>query len=159
MPSSPSISSALSSLASTPAGATASGTTDRFSQLQTSDFVKIMMSELTNQDPLKPNDSNTLMQQFASLQNIEANLTLQQKLGDVLSQGQLSTAGALLGKYITGYTENFDPVEGIVRSVSNTADGPVLKLDNGASVPFKNINEILDTTGSPPTPDPTPTPN
>ncbi len=123
---------------------TASGVPSRFSELNSEDFVKIMMTELTNQDPLKPNDSNTLLQQFSSLRNIEADISLQSKLTDVVSQGQLSTAGALLGKYVQGYTENFDPAEGVVRSISQTADGPVLNLVNGASVPFKNVKSILD---------------
>jgi hypothetical protein len=92
-----------------------------------------MFTELSNQDPLKPNDSNTLLQQFSSLRNIEANLSLQDKLGAVVSQGQLSTAGSLLGKYISGYTDNFVPAEGIVKSVSQSSDGPVLNLANGSS--------------------------
>ena len=123
---------------------TAGGVPSRFSELRSEDFVKIMMTELTNQDPLKPNDSNTLLQQFSSLRNIEADLALQTKLTDVVSQGQLSTAGGLLGKYVSGYTDNFDPAEGVVRSITQTSDGPILNLVNGSHIPFKNVHSILD---------------
>jgi flagellar basal-body rod modification protein FlgD len=145
--------SALSSTLGGPSSSvTSSGIASQFSQLTSEDFVKIMMTELTSQDPLKPNDSNSLLQQFSSLRNIESSLSLQNKLTDVVSQNQLSTAGSLLGKYVTGYTENFDAAEGIVGSVSQTADGPVLNLKTGARIPFKNVQEILepptDTTGT-----------
>jgi flagellar basal-body rod modification protein FlgD len=109
-----------------------------------------MMTELTSQDPLKPNDSNALLQQFSSLRNIESSISLQNKLTDVVSQNQLSTAGSLLGKYVQGYTENFDAVEGVVKSISQTSDGPVLNLASGARVPFKNVANIFEpqTTGT-----------
>ncbi|HVU64285.1 MAG TPA: flagellar hook capping FlgD N-terminal domain-containing protein [Phycisphaerales bacterium] len=146
--------SAIDSLTSSSPTSTSSTTTDRFGELTSEDFVKIMFTELQNQDPLKPNDSNTLLQQFSSLRSIEADLSLQQNLQDVVKQGQLSTAGGLIGKTIQGYTANFDPVEGVVKSVSQSDSGPVLNLQSGWSVPFKNIASILDgsstttTTGS-----------
>ena len=134
-----------SSLSGTSALSTGnSGIASQFSQLTSEDFVKIMMTELTSQDPLKPNDSNALLQQFSSLRNIESSLALQNKLTDVVSQNQLSTAGSLLGKYVQGYTDNFDAVEGTVKSISQTASGPVLNLASGARIPFKNIANILD---------------
>jgi flagellar basal-body rod modification protein FlgD len=124
---------------------TDAGLPSRFNELTSEDFVKIMFTELSNQDPLKPNDSNTLLQQFSSLRSIESNLTLEQKLGDVVTQNQLSTAGALLGKYVAGYTANFDPTQGTVTSISQTASGPLLNLSNGAQVPFTNIQQIDET--------------
>jgi flagellar basal-body rod modification protein FlgD len=127
-------------------GTTAAGLPSRFNQLTSEDFMKIMFTELSNQDPLKPNDSNTLLQQFSSLRSIEADLALQTKLSDVVSQNQLSTAGALLGKRVAGYTETFDVTDGIVRSISQTSDGPVLNLSNGARVPYKNVQTILEPT-------------
>lgn len=134
-----------STLESTQSGSGASNV-NRFSELTSEDFVKIMFTELQNQDPLKPNDSNALLQQFSSLRSIESDLALQKNLQDVVKQGQLSTAGGLIGKKIQGYTEQFDAVEGVVKSVSQSDDGPVMNLANGWRVPFKNIASILDPT-------------
>lgn len=119
---------------------------NRFSELTSEDFVKIMFTELQNQDPLKPNDSNALLEQFSSLRSIESDFALQKNLQDVVKQGQLSTAGALLGKTVQGYTANFDAVEGVVKSVSQSDEGPIMNLANGWRVPFKNIASILDPT-------------
>lgn len=123
---------------------TGAKTSNRFNELTSEDFVKIMFTELSNQDPLKPNDSNALLQQMSSLRSIESDLALSKKLDAVVSQNQLATAGGLLGKYVTGYTENFEPAEGIVRSVTQTTSGPVLNLAGGARVPFGNVNQFKE---------------
>lgn len=157
----------ISSLTSGSGAATAPGPS-RFSELTSEQFVKILFTELSNQDPLKPNDSNALLQQVSSIRSIESDLALQNKLQSVVTQNQLSTAGALLGKYVTGLSESLDPVEGTVRSVSQTKDGPVLVLASGARIPFESVNQIRDpattnntqtnpTSDSTPTPTPTPT--
>ncbi len=148
-----------STLESTSAQNGATSTTpNRFNELTSADFVKIMFTELTNQDPLKPNDSNALLQQFSSIRNIEADLALQNKLETVVTQGQLSTAGSLLGKYVTGFTDNFADAEGYVNSISQTASGPVLNLSDGSRVSFKNISQIYDPAGGNGTPNPSTNP-
>ena len=143
---------------STQNGTTAT-TPNRFNELSSADFVKIMFTELTNQDPLKPNDSSALLQQFSSIRNIEADLALQSKLETVVTQGQLSTAGSLLGKYVTGFTDNFADAEGFVNSISQTASGPVLNLSDGSRVSFKNISQIYDPLGGTGNPTTNPTTN
>lgn len=141
--------------------ATATAAKSRFSELTSEEFVKILFTELSNQDPLKPNDSNALLEQVSSIRSIESDLALQNKLQAVVTQNQLSTAGALLGKYVSGYTDTFEAVQGTVRSVSQTRDGPVLILASGARVPFDNVDQIREAPVAPTTPattPPTPTP-
>ena len=152
-------SSIASSLDSTVSQAETAATPSRFNELTSSDFVKIMLTELSNQDPLKPNDSSALLQQFSSIRNIEADLALQTKLETVVTQGQLSTAGSLLGKYVVGFTDNFADAEGFVNSISQTASGPVLNLSDGSRVSFKNISQIYDPLGGTGNPTTNPTTN
>ncbi len=132
-----------------------------FSSLSSDEFVKIMFSELTRQDPLKPNDSNALLQQLNSIRSIEANLTLERKLGDLVAQNQMSTAGGLVGAFVSGLTETNQRVEGQVISVSQTASGPVMNLREGWRVPFKNVDEFFlpDLAQDPTAPNPTNPPN
>lgn len=121
-----------------------SATPNAYSDLTSEQFVKIMFTELSNQDPLKPNDSNQILQQMSSLRSIQSDLELSNKLSAVVTQNQLATAGAMLGKLVSGLSENGEPVAGIVKSVSNTAHGPVLTLDNGHRVPFDFIDKMLE---------------
>lgn len=138
-------------------GSSGSPKADAFSALSSQQFVKIMFSELANQDPLKPNDSNALMQQMANLRSIESNLTLEKKLDSLVKQNQLASAGGLIGSYISGVSIDNQRVEGLVGSISRTDAGPVLNLRNGQRVLFDQVDEIVDPRALPTTPTTPPT--
>lgn len=127
----------------TSSGASQSGSTSRMSELTSDQFLKIMFSELTRQDPLKPNDSNALLQQMSSIRTIEANLALERKLDTLVAQNQLSNAGGLIGAFVSGLSETNARTEGQVVSISQTKDGVVLNLANGQRVPMKSVDEIF----------------
>lgn len=115
-----------------------------FSDLTSEDFVRIMFTELTNQDPLAPNDSQALLEQMSSLRSIQSDLDLQNKLDAVVTQNQLASAANLIGDYVVGLTEQSERVADFVVSVSRTTDGPVLNLESGYKIPFDGVIEIID---------------
>lgn len=117
---------------------------DAFSSLKSQDFVKIMFTELSNQDPLKPNDSNALLEQMSSLRSIQSDLDLSEKLEALVSQNQMASASGLLGRLVSGVSENNERVIGVVATVSRTDEGPVLTLDDGTRVPFSQVDELAD---------------
>jgi flagellar basal-body rod modification protein FlgD len=126
-----------------------------FSALNSEDFVRIMFTELSNQDPLKPNDSSALLQQMSSLRSIQSDIDLSTKLQTIVTQNQLAGAGGLIGKYVSGLAEDNTRVIGRVNSVSATSAGPVLNLDDGSRVLFSNVDQMLEHA---PTPSPSPSP-
>jgi flagellar basal-body rod modification protein FlgD len=111
-----------------------------FSELSSEEFVKIMFAELSNQDPLKPNDSTQMLEQLSSLRSIQSDMNLTEKLESILTQNQLSTAGSLIGKYVSGLTAGGQRVVGEVVAVSRNADGPILRLSNNFILPFSNVD-------------------
>lgn len=117
---------------------------DAFSDLNSQDFVKIMFTELSNQDPLKPNDSNALLQQMSNLRSIQSDIDLSSKLESLVSQNQMASASGLLGRYISGLSDINERVVGVVATVSRTSDGPVLTLDDGTRVPFSQVDELAE---------------
>lgn len=121
----------------------ATASSNAFSALTSEDFIKVMFSELSRQDPLNPSDTNALLQQMSSLRSIQSGIDLSQKLESVVTQGQLATSGALLGKTVGGLNEQHERVEGVVKSVSKTDAGPVLVLASGDRVPFTTLDELL----------------
>ncbi|MBL8989957.1 MAG: hypothetical protein JNJ48_00085 [Phycisphaerae bacterium] len=132
---------------------------DAYAALSSEQFVKIMFAELSNQDPMKPNDSSQLLQQMSSLRSIESDMQLQRKLESLVNQNQFASAGSLIGAYISGLDENYRRVEGLVVSVNRTEAGPVLNLASGARVPFGNMDEVIDPRLlEPPAPNPGPNP-
>lgn len=102
--------------------------------------MRIIMTELSQQDPLKPNDTNQMVQELSSLRSIQSDIELVSKLDAVVSQNQLASAGALIGKFVVGLTDSGVRVGGQVISVSRTAEGPILNLDEGSRVRFENID-------------------
>ncbi len=119
-----------------------STTPSAFSNLNSEDFVKIIFAELAHQDPLKPNDSNQMIQQMANLRSIQADIDLTSKLQTLVTENQLASAGNLMGTHITGLDQDFNDASGIVISITRTADGPVLNLHTGQRVPLRNVQDI-----------------
>ncbi len=117
---------------------------DRFGELSSQQFVKIIFTELANQDPLEPNDTGALLDQLSTLRSIQSDMDLSEKLQTLVTQNELMSAASMIGKFITGTTQKGEPVEDFVFSVLRTKAGPVLNLDSGKQVPLANIGEIID---------------
>lgn len=129
-----------------------------FNALTSEEFMRIIMTELSQQDPLKPNDTNQMVQELSSIRSIQSDIELVKKLDAVVSQNQLASAGALIGNFVVGLNSSGVRVGGQVISVSRTSDGPVLNLDDGSRLPFDNIELMqMPITDDPPadTPDDT----
>lgn len=80
-------------------------TTDKTKKtnLDQSDFLKLLTTQLKNQDPLKPVENEAFVAQMAQFSSLSGITEMNTKLGsilDTLNQGQLSTATGLVGKYV-----------------------------------------------------------
>lgn len=117
-------------------------TTNSFSELTSKQFVEIMFTELTNQDPFEPNDSQAMLDQLSSLRSIEADINLSEQLDKVVSRTEFASASQLIGQLVSGISTNNEQVVDVVFSVSQTDDGPVLNLMNGQRVRMDNLIEV-----------------
>src|SRR5437868_13353643 len=84
----------------------------QFSKMTSQDFIKIIFTELSNQDPLQPNDSQALLNQLDSLRSIESNIKLTDQLNSLVAQNQFASAGNLMGKVVGGLTADHQQVVG-----------------------------------------------
>lgn len=112
--------------------------------LDNEEFLRIIFSELTNQDPLAPNDTKEILQQVSAIRQIESDIALTDHLQELVAQNSLASAGALIGKYISGRTDSGQTVEDFVVSVKVTREGPLLNLLSGYQIPLDNLDEIVD---------------
>lgn len=133
-----------SSLVST--ASTAGTTKNAFSALDSDDFLKLMLAELSKQDPLQPNDTKAMIDQLSSLQSIQSNQDLSANMKALVSQNELSSAAGLIGKTITGFDAGGERVEGRVARVIRTSDGAELALADGTRVAMSRFNAIAETT-------------
>jgi flagellar basal-body rod modification protein FlgD len=132
-------------ISATQASATSTAAnSNRFSELSSEEFVQIIFTELSNQDPFKPNDSSALLEQLNSIRSIESDTQLTKQLSAIVTQNQLATAGNLIGRQVQGLTPDADRVAGTVVSVARQDDKVSLLLDNGWVVPMENVETIVD---------------
>lgn len=125
---------------SNPAATKASG----FSSLSSEDFTKIIITELSNQDPLAPSDTNALLQQLSQIRDIQSSIDLSEKLGSLVSDNQFSSASNMIGKIVGGVSADNARTIGKVGSVSRTENGVFLNLHNGQSVLIDNMDGVID---------------
>lgn len=117
--------------------------------LDVNQFLQLMISELTNQDPLNPMDNNQLVQQIGSIRNIAATDKLSTSLDLVQSGQSMSTASSLIGKNIKALTDDNQNIEGVVERVTIDVD----KDDNSKrtyrvhvgdkDIDLRNVREVL----------------
>lgn len=138
-------------------GSSANGV-NKFAQLSSESFVRIMTAELTNQDPLKPNDSSHILEQMSSLRQIESSTSLTSKLDQLVSQNQFSAASSLLGATVSGISDNGTRQVGTAMSIVRTSQGASLVLDTGYRIPVNNIDTVDLPLLIDPTQTPTPPP-
>lgn len=125
-------------------GSTPAGQTSGFSAMTSEDFTKIIFTELSKQDPLQPNDSSQLLQQISMIRSIQGDIDLTDKMKDIASQNEFAAAAGLIGKYVSGITDDGRRVSENVLAVARTKSGPVLTLATTDRVAIGNVDQILD---------------
>jgi len=106
------------------------------------DFLKLLIAELQNQDPMSPMDNNQILQQVSQIREIESNSRLTETLESVQLGQAMATASSLIGHYITALTADGEKVNGQVDRVS-VVDGQPKLMVGDYEVDLDNIGEIL----------------
>lgn len=127
--------------------------TDAFSALTSGQFLQIIFTELSNQDPLAPSDTQSMLNQLSTLRSIESDTQMVQSLGQMVRQTELAGASQLIGSLVSGITLDNRRVSDLVISVSMTQDGPVLNMFDGSRMFFRNVDEIVGPLNDPNQPD------
>ena len=118
-------------------------------QLKTEDFIKMMITQLQNQDPMEPAKNQELLAQMSQIGQLQSANTLQESLKGMVAQNQIGAAAGLIGKNVQGLDSNDDPIAGIVTSVKVGSDGVSLELDNGNRLTLSRVTSIAPTSASP----------
>jgi flagellar basal-body rod modification protein FlgD len=80
-------------------------------------FLKLMLAQLTHQDPLNPQDSNTFLAQLAQLTQLEQMINLNTGLNDLLRTQVYTQAVTLVGRQVKIMPSKGGEIEGIVEKV------------------------------------------
>ena len=115
---------------------------DSLRGLDLDDFLKLMITELQNQDPLNPLDNAQMLQQISQIREIGSTDKLTKTLDAVLLGQNLTSASSLIGREVRGLADDLTPVQGLVDRVTVTDGVPKIHIGK-KSVTLKNIGEIL----------------
>lgn len=85
-----------------------------FAGLDSDAFMRLLITELQNQDPTEPLSNEDLLNQLSMMRNLQSNIELGDALKAITTNQQLSTATAFIGKTITGLNLDQLEVSGVV---------------------------------------------
>ena len=88
-----------------------------FAGLTSEDFIKLLITQLQNQDPSNPLDSDQLLSQISEMRSLQAGIELQDTLELLTTSQQLTSSTAFIGKQITGVGTDQTSVSGTVNKV------------------------------------------
>jgi flagellar basal-body rod modification protein FlgD len=111
-------------------------------QLKTDDFIKMMITQLQNQDPLEPAKNQELLAQMSQIGQLQSQTLLQESLSGMVLQQNLGTAGNMIGKVVEGLDDAGEPVDGLVTSVRVEDKQVLLELDNGKRLSLGKVTGI-----------------
>ncbi len=112
-------------------------------------FLKLLITELQNQDPLDPMDNSEILQQLSQIREIGATNLLTETLQGIRDGQNLATASSLIGKEVVALTDSGQEVRGIVQRVSmetepGESDIRTLRVHiEGQAIQLDNIREVL----------------
>lgn len=100
------------------------------------DFLKLLMTELKNQDPLQPLDNKDFIAQMAQFSSLEQMNNVSKSMDDLsksmfnfAQQASLTQGAAMIGKWVGGISvDNSTPMEGIVEAVKWLDGEPTVQI-------------------------------
>ncbi len=132
-----------------PAAPTSSAASASVGGLTADDFFKLLITQLTNQDPLEPTSNQELMEQISAIRDIDLSTTMVESLKILTGQQRFAAAPALMGKFVTAAVDPLNPelapAAGVVVGVRYQPDGQILlQLDTGAELPLDRIASVTE---------------
>lgn len=95
-------------------------------------LLKIILTQLTYQDPLKPVDNFEFVSQLAQFSQLQQSQTLNDQITNLLAAQSATQATSLLGRTVT-FNAGQENLSGVVDSVSFATGQPELTLRSGAN--------------------------
>lgn len=114
---------------------------DALRDLDVDQFLKLMITELQNQDPLNPTDNQAILEQINVIREITQSDKMVDTLDSVLLGQNISSASNMIGKKITALDDAGKEVSGQVDRVTIVDGQPKLHV-GGNEVQLNNVRDI-----------------
>jgi flagellar basal-body rod modification protein FlgD len=111
--------------------------------LSQQDFLKLLVTQMTSQDPMKPTDSQDLLSQMTQFSTLNANTALQTQLAQMQTLNEFSQAGSLLGKQVTLQLDDTTTAQGLVTDVDTSGNVPQI-IVNGQHYSLAQVLSVAN---------------
>lgn len=115
-------------MATAPIAPTASFGGNATANLRLDDLLRVLLTELTHQDPFKPVENKDFMSQIAQFATLNSSQELNQSISQLLTLQALSQTVGLIGREVSATTPEAGTVNGEVRAVEFVDGVPLLTI-------------------------------
>jgi flagellar basal-body rod modification protein FlgD len=103
-------------------------------------LLRIILTQLTYQDPLKPMDNFQFVSQLAQFSQLQQSQSLNDQIGSLLSAQAAMQATSLLGRTVDFTNATGGTVSGAVQSISFTSGQPQVTVRTAAGDVIANVS-------------------
>jgi len=112
------------------------------------DYMKLLVTELRNQNPLEPMDNNQMAAQLAQFSQLQQLESMNSSFASVLAVTERSYANSLMGKQVSFMSLNEagekELTTGTVEKVITEEDGKMLLLVGNQTTELEDIVSVTD---------------
>jgi flagellar basal-body rod modification protein FlgD len=118
---------------------------DELSGLGEGAFIKLLLAQLQNQDPLKPMEDKEFIAQLAQFNSLNQLTQMNKTLEELMTAQALGQGSALIGKTVNGLSSDGSTIAGTVSGLY-LMGGKVILDVNGSSMPLDFLHSVTDET-------------
>ena len=103
------------------------------------DFLKVLLTQLVYQDPLKPMDNQEFMAQMAQFTSLEQTQQMNDKLSTLITNQSALQSVGLIGKTVDVKTAS-GTLTGLVSALSFAGDTPTMSITTSGNATIDNVS-------------------
>jgi flagellar basal-body rod modification protein FlgD len=116
------------------------------SSLGKDEFLKILMTQLQNQDPMNPMEDKEFIAQMAQFSTLEQTTNMASMLEKLINTQTQSDSilkySEMIGKKVEWKNDDAESGSGIVKSIKQSESGILLELENGEEISSDSVIKV-----------------
>ena len=112
-------------------------------ELDSNQFMQILLAQLTHQNPLEPMDNAEMMSQFSQLNSLQELRGINTSMETVSATNQTTYLASLIGKVVKAQRADGKIIEGVVDGVITEMDNPQIRIGTETA----DLVDILEING------------
>lgn len=125
------------------ASSSSTGSSQSIADMTSQDFLNLLISELSNQDPFEPMKNKEILEQLSAIRSLESNMTMSENFRSLIDNQQLVSATTLIGRTVVGTDTEGNLIQGQVESILLDSSGIRLQMGD-RQMALGNVMQIID---------------